>query len=99
VVEPTPTDQPPGTSVLLEFRGAIGFSAPNPTDPFNATLLDAYGDLPDNQVLFHGGENHWSDDVTQADGARFLQIRMSLFNNIETGQSPTLSSIGLVFRD
>ena len=99
VVEPTIADQPPGTSVLLEFRGASTFNVTNPLDPFDASSMDAYGNLGLEQVVFPSGESQWSADVTKANGARFIQMRMSFFNNMNTGQSPVLSSIGLAFRD
>jgi len=99
VVEPTIADQPPGTSVLVEFRSASDFNVSNPLSPFNASAMDAYGNLGLNEVIFPGGQSVWSDDPSVSDGGRFVQVRMSFFGNIDTGQSPTLSSVGLAFTD
>ncbi len=96
VIEPDPGTQPPGTSVLLEYRGASNFNAPGPLDPFNAALLDAYGDLRTGEI-FYSPVNVWVEDLRDVSGARFFQVRFSFFNNIETGQSPTLSAAGFAF--
>jgi hypothetical protein len=56
VVSPRPSDQPPGTRVLIEFRGAHGFELSDldvrlgqvvdeASFPFDARSLNAYGDI------------------------------------------------------
>jgi len=95
IVEPAPSAHPPGTSILLEYRSAVGFQGAT-NEPFDASALDAYGDPLTGEIVFPG-ENVWRDDLTDLDGSRYFQVRFTFFNNIETGQSPTLSAAGFAF--
>ncbi len=94
VVEPAV--QPAGTSILLEFRGADSFSPDAEMMPFDAQSLDWYGDLRTGEEQFHGPET-WTGDIRTLDGARFLQVRLSFFNNIESRLSPVLDSLGIAW--
>ena len=94
VVEPR--TQIDGTSVLLEFRGADGFTFDAADDPFDAERLTAYGDPIIGDVLPHGS-GEWSTDITDANGARYLQIRFSFFNDVEAGISPELDAVGIAY--
>jgi hypothetical protein len=101
ISEPKPEAQPSGTSVQLEFRGATGFSGTDPADaPFGSEFLDAYGELGDQgTVQFLNGVQTWTSDVTQVSGARYVQLRASFFNNIETNLNPELSGFGLAWEE
>ena len=96
-VAPFPHQQPAGTGVVLDYRGATGFSAN--ASPFDATQLDAYGDVRTGTVTFHGGLSTWTDDIGALDGARYLQVRLTFRNDVETGASAELSTLGLVFAE
>jgi len=98
VVEADPAPgMPDPRSIVLEYRGADGFSPDAGSGPFDALQLDTYGDVKLGSVLFHGGTSTWSDDVDSIDGARYVQIRLTLVNDIQSGRSPELDSIGLAF--
>jgi hypothetical protein len=103
LVRPAAEEQPLGTRVVLEFRGATGFLG-TVARPFDARRLDSYGDplgsgeQPlDDAVLYLGGERTWSASIDAVDGARYLQLRLSFLANIDTGQTPELDALGLVF--
>lgn len=93
-----PREQPGQASLVVEYRGADGFSPESGDAPFDADLLDSYGDFPDGTTFFHG-DGQWSDDIRSADGARFLQLRFSFLNDIASGLSPELDSVGVAFRE
>lgn len=91
-----PRLQPDGTSILPEFRGAHDFSPDAGLGPFDAALLDPYGDFREGTVV-HAGDGDWSPDITSANGARFLQVRFTFFNNIDIGLAPELDSFGVAY--
>jgi hypothetical protein len=97
LIEPTPGDQPPGTQVKIDYRGADGFLGAG-GDPFDAQTFDAYGDLNTGTTIPHG-DGLWTSDISGIDGARFVQMRFTFVNNIGTGQSPTLESLGLAWEE
>jgi hypothetical protein len=80
------------SAVLVEFRGATGFSSEAGAAAYDATRLDAYGETflvgpagdrqPLGAVSFWDGDPTWAADVEELDGARFLQLRPSLVNDI-----------------
>ncbi len=98
MMEPKPFDQPQGTRIVLEFRGADAFQGAG-NEPFDAQLLDFYGDVRNGAVDFHDGVETWTEDIDQVDGARFLQIRMSFINDIETLIAPELVSLGVAYEE
>ena len=100
VVEPGASQQPNGTEVILDYRGATEFSVL--VDPFDAGTLDPYGNVPTpipNPVTFLNGKDDWCSDLRELSGAQFVQVRISFLNNIETGLNPELSAIGIPFLD
>lgn len=97
VVSPKPEDQPAGTRIELEFRGATGFLPSAGERPFDSRALDPLGDLEPGEVLFLDGDGSWTSDITRLAGARYLQTRISFVNNLEAGIFPELSAIGLAF--
>jgi hypothetical protein len=103
VVEPSPDSQPSGTLVQVDYRGADSFVPSSTTEPFDSSKIDPYGDPPYSLsgsfvVNFNNGISTWSSDIDGIDGARYVQLRVSFFNNIETGLSPVFSAIGIPFR-
>ena len=93
-----PQDQPPGTRILLEFRGADTFLGAG-LAPFDGSVLDPYGNFETGTTVYHGGVDGWTDDIQRVDGARYLQVRFSFFNDVDTRLSPMLSSLGVAFSD
>ncbi len=96
VVEPDPALQPQGAQVVIDYRGADGFSGAG-TAPFDASQLDPYGDVTSGSVLFHNAVETWSDDIMDVNGARYLQMRFTFLSNVATGQTAELSSLGVAF--
>ena len=109
VVLPSPIDQPPGTSALLEFRGAnalldMGLSG------FDAGSIDIYGDVFEIQtlkdddcnqcirdlgtVLYPDDDPSWSSDIDEIDGAPFFQVRITFLNDVVGQQVARLQALG-----
>lgn len=106
ILEPSANDQPQGTSVVVEVRGANQFAPGQPTtQSFDATQINAYGDPIANGTItgaptgitFFGDET-WKSDISTIDGAQYLQMRISFFNNIATGLNAELSAIGIAYK-
>lgn len=100
VIEPRASDQPSGSSIQLAFRGATLVTGAITT---TAAALDVYGDVPVNfqgngMVQFFGNDSRWKDSMTQIQGARFFQTRVTFVSNAETLLTPTLSALGFAFR-
>ena len=99
VVQPSPDDQPSGTEILIEYRGATGFSNAG-NRPFDAASLDPYGEIREGLmgvVTFLGGAAGWTDDISAVDGAQYLQARFTFINNVDTERTADLSAIGFTF--
>jgi len=109
VLEPMPEQQPLGTEVDLDFRGAMSVSTPEVLE--NALLLDGYGDhyadtINDPQdsafenpgIVFLGGSK-WYDTISEIDGAGYYQVRATFSANAATGQVPELSAVAISWRE
>jgi hypothetical protein len=96
VLEPPLTSLPPGTQILLDFRGADGFVDADER-PFNAKQITTYGDPNAGSVVFHDGDPTWKRDIHALDGARYVQLRLSFVNNIEGGLVAELSAVGVAY--
>jgi hypothetical protein len=94
LVEPAGAAQPVGTAIGVDYRGAFTFT-PDAT-PFDASRLDAYGDLTQGSAIL--ARPFWVVDPSFLDGARYLQVRLTFISNATDGTSPTLSALGLPFR-
>ena len=110
VVEPSPEDQVQGTSVQVSFRGAtnLGGASADVTD--NASTLDLYGDHYDALadpifgsenanvgIGFLDNDSRWFDDVASIDTSQFYQVRLTFISNTESGLSPELSALGVLW--
>jgi len=96
VIEPERGEQPAGTQLLVEYRGADDFLGVG-QDPFDALALDFYGNLPFGTTVYHVDET-WTDDIADVAGARYVQVRLSFISNIASGESPILDSLGLAWK-
>lgn len=83
--------------VLVEVRGATGFAGTGGLES-DAEALDAYGELPQGQVLFLGDDARWHTSIDEVDGAPFLQLRLTFQNDLVTGASPELDALAIAFR-
>jgi hypothetical protein len=93
-----PPFQPGGTAVLLDFRSASFFTGSDPsTAPYDATLLDPYGNPIDETDFAPQSLTDWSDQIVIGNGQRYLQMRMTFVNNIATGVGPELSALALPY--
>jgi hypothetical protein len=111
VVDPDPALQPFNTQVIVDFRGATGFTGlVNPNDPLDAQNLDPYGELDKNTcvggtvevpgtVNYLNANSAWYSDIDSIDGSRYLQMRLTFISNIETLLTAQVSAIGVAFRD
>lgn len=93
VIDPKPEDQPSGTQVLIDFRGASNVTMMDGTR--DALSLDTYGDGAN--PAFVGGQT-WKSSISQIDGARYFQTRFTFIANTETGLTPTISAFGVAFQ-
>ena len=111
--EPAANTQPSGTGISVAWRGAKTVEAAAGTPWEDAGNYDPYGDGFDSgqlqklglpvgnefTVTFHptSGDNSWKNDVTQINGARFVQFRVTFLANAESGLIPELSALGFAF--
>lgn len=98
-LEPSDDEQPDGTEIVLDYRGATGFQGTGSGDEFDATRMNAYGDIIVNpgRPLFLNMQSTWTNDIHQMDGARYIQVRISFLNNIQTNLSAELSALAFPF--
>ncbi len=106
VIEPSVSELPAGTQVLLHFRGATTISIPGggPATPwFDARNLDPYGDrnplnaTPAYNVTFLNNDATWKSSMSEIDGSNFFQTRITLISNAESGATPEISGLGFAF--
>jgi hypothetical protein len=109
VVQDLDGSLPGGTEIQVAYRGATSVVG---TPLSDASTLDPYGDQPvpggtpmtfgpvaskNPSVVFANGDSTWHDSVDAIDGARFVQLRITLVSDVASGASPELSSIGIPF--
>ncbi|MAB79890.1 MAG: hypothetical protein CMJ89_11105 [Planctomycetes bacterium] len=109
VIIPTASEQPAGTEVILEYRGAVGFLDVEDS-VFDSSQLDSYGNpfeiqteadgcngcvRPKGTVFYLDDVRTWTEDIDLLDTANFLQLRITFINNIESGESPEIDAIGI----
>ena len=105
VLEPANADQPVGTSIQVEYRGAASvthFGDPdvNPSPLTGAdTPFDNYGDT--NGIGGVSTPSAWTTDISDLEdqGFRFFQIRVTYFANPDLGLSPELDGLGIVWKN
>ncbi|MFT5057352.1 MAG: hypothetical protein ACI89E_000116 [Planctomycetota bacterium] len=131
VMEPRLVDQPPGTTIEVDYRGSsnITLHSSPAGNLFNtevtpavevvhfarvdATKLDVYGDhysTPDRhnstlanlRIFDMAGNNRlqdeaWRSDISEINGARFYQVRLTFRSNIQTNENPILSALAVAW--
>ena len=104
-----PPLQPPGSSLVLEYRGATLLDGVDEA-AFDGRSIGPYGTpfhlltseqgcnnciRPVGTIHYLDGDASWREDLDTLDGARFLQVRMSFLNDIRSGASAELESLGI----
>lgn len=105
VVEPTPSAQPSGTQIQIAFRGANVVT--NNNLRWNADTMNMYGE-PSTGATPTYFQNNATWRATMADisspdglqpGARLFQMRLTFISNAATNLAPTLSALGISWRE
>lgn len=100
-MEPGADLLPPGTAIDLEFRGSelVMQSNCGGVGPLtDATVLDAYGDLPVGGCGNLRLPGPWTEDLSDLVGtARFFQIRLTFLANADLGLEPQLDAAGFTW--
>ena len=101
VIEPSIDRLPPGTQLLVQYRGATGMNSTGTRPWEDAGQLDAYGNPRPGgtafTVTFTGGSNTWKDTMAAINGSQFFQARITMISNPVSGATPELSSLGFAF--
>ena len=113
VIEPPLSEVPSGTAISMAYRGASNITSNTNQSWTNANNLSPYGDsytsaqhqkLQGNQqanftVTWYptAGDQTWTTDINDLDGARFVQARITLISNPETQLTPVLSALGFAY--
>jgi len=104
LIEPVAADQPSGTQIQLAFRGAN--AATSTALRWNADLLNAYGEATGAQPTYFQNIATWRNTmalISSPDGiqpgARFFQMRLTFVSNAATNLAPTLSALGITYRE
>jgi hypothetical protein len=105
LLEPPAAQQPTGTQVQLAFRGATQVT--DPVLRWQGEMLNAYGTTTTGvQPTYFQSVNTWrstmalisSPDGIQS-GARYFQLRLTFVSNVSTNLAPTLSALGVAWRE
>ena len=98
LLQPSTLNQPQGTSVTIEYRGAtqLNDTAGSVAD---ANLYDPYGDAVGLGVTYVNGDSSWkpASEIGDLVGARYIQMRITMVSNAESGVVPVLSSLGISY--
>ncbi|MCY2960318.1 MAG: hypothetical protein NTY35_09150 [Planctomycetota bacterium] len=105
IIEPAEAAQPAGTQIQLAFRGANLVTSASLR--WNADALNPYGEIATGtQPTFFQNINTWRSTMAQISspdgvqpGARFFQMRLTFISNASTNLAPTLSALGIAWRD
>jgi hypothetical protein len=95
VIQPSLANLPTGAQLLIDYRSSTGFSEMG-TEPFDGSKLDAYGNL-DSMSPQPNQPTDWSSDISIGDNKRYLQVRLTFVNNIDTGVGPELDVLALPY--
>jgi len=106
VLEPSVDEQPGGTEIIMDFRGAKTLGEELANAAKIAADYDAYGNARPsghfgriNPVEFFPLklDSSWVDDIDLIDGARYAQVRLTFIGNAVSTVIPELSAIGIAF--
>jgi hypothetical protein len=93
VMSPTESEQPGGTLISLAFRGAVMTQTGGQN---NADNIDMYGEKTGGGFtpLFINQDDSWKTSLADITGAQYMQCRITMISNPESGVSPTLTALG-----
>lgn len=105
ILEPENPDQPPGTSMIVEYRGSLQVDhggnpllLPSPLSTAD-NPFDGYGDatLGIGSVSTPGD---WTQNFADLEGQqyKFFQVRLTFIANADLGVAPTLDGFGVALR-
>ena len=101
VIEPSIDALPPGTQLLVQYRGATGMNSAGTRPWEDAGNIDPYGNPRPGgtafTVTFTGGSSTWKDTMAEINGSQFFQARVTMISNPVSGATPELSSLGFAF--
>jgi hypothetical protein len=113
VAEPAASTQPSGTNLSVDWRGASNVSAGSGTPWKDAGNYDPYGDSYTSDQLLklnlpvtntftvsfypNGNDENWKKSLTDINGARYVQLRVTFLANSESGLVPELSALGFAY--
>lgn len=101
ILEPENPDQPPGTSLILEYRGSVlvahGGNPLTASSPLTTADLpfDGYGDGTGIGTISTPGE--WTTNFADLAGMQFkyFQVRVTFIANVDLGTQPKLDGLGI----
>lgn len=102
VSSPSFNQVPAGTQMSFAFRGTTSVSPipaaqnGNNIDPYGDSFQTTAGGTPFS-ATFLGGDATWKSTLDQVNGARFVQVRVTMIANDLTGVVPELSALGIPF--
>ncbi|MFK5955255.1 MAG: hypothetical protein QM477_02285 [Planctomycetota bacterium] len=107
ILEPANENQPVGTSITVEFRGAESVThvvdpGQNPSPLTNAdTPFDDHGDFFPGALGTVSTPSDWTTNMSDLEGRafRFLQVRVTFKSNADLGLRPELDSLGIVWNN
>lgn len=91
-------------TIPIDYTPGLGQDDPDPafSTRGNASCFDASFSYPvgaeNDGIAFIGGDR-WTSDVNDLLGAQWVQLQISFFSNLETGQTPSLAALGLTWRE
>jgi len=99
VTIPRPTEVPAGTQMTFAFRGATAITNLVPAQ--NGENLDPYGNKrpkgSDFSVNFLNSDPTWKQSLADLNGARFVQLRVTMISDAETAAAPELDALGIAY--
>ncbi|QDU68789.1 Ig-like domain-containing protein [Engelhardtia mirabilis] len=107
VMRPSPSEQPVGTSVIPAWRGQNIVSLNAHPAMIDGTQMDVFGE-PEMGPLgdpmgtplnnpFPWSDPTWHDSLSDMNGLRFVQSRLTFIGNTKSGVTASLDSYGLAF--
>ena len=86
---------PTGTQVTMAFRGATGIQG-SVSAAQDARNFDPYGEAGGVTPQYVNGAG-WKPDISSVNGARFLQVRISIVSSVESLLTPEINTISFAY--
>ncbi|PCH82113.1 MAG: hypothetical protein COB96_02210 [Planctomycetota bacterium] len=106
VLEPENANQPLGTSVIVELRGAeqVGHGGDPTTNPSPLTdaseFFNVFAEYPATAPGDVSAPSDWTEDFSELEGQnyRYFQLRFTFVNNTDLRTEPILDGFGLAWQ-